>query len=55
MIQPIIYFFEVAKLSVALSLSKLGVNVGELSNVWAFMQPFGFNERGARSTKSLAL
>lgn len=36
MIQPIIYFFEVAKLSVALSLSKLGVNVGELSNVWAF-------------------
>lgn len=36
MIQPIIYFFEVAKLSVALSVSKLGVNVGELSNVWAF-------------------
>lgn len=36
MIQPIIYFFEVAKLSVALNGSKLGVNVAELSNIWAF-------------------
>lgn len=35
MIQPIIRFFVVAKLSVALDVSKLGVNVGELSNAWA--------------------
>lgn len=36
MIQPIIHFFVVEKLSVALDVSKLGVNVGELSKVWAF-------------------
>lgn len=35
MIQAIIYFFVVGKLSVAPGVSKLGVNVGELSNVWA--------------------
>lgn len=36
MVQPIIHVFVVAKLSVALDVSKLGVDVGELSDVWAF-------------------